>query len=128
MGLNIRRSIKIGKNTRLNISKSGVGVSTGVKGARVSVGPRGVRQTVGIPGTGIYYTKQRSLHKARSSVRASKTSAEWIAFVFVVAIVAVIMIAVPVFAVAGIAIIAIALVIYFVIHGIRKRRQGRQIQ
>jgi hypothetical protein len=59
MGLNIRRSIKIGKNTRLNITKSGVGVSTGVKGARMSIGPRGTRETISIPGTGIYYTKQQ---------------------------------------------------------------------
>lgn len=63
MGLNIRRSIKIGKHTRLNLSKSGVGISTGVKGARVSIGPRGVRKTIGIPGTGIYYTKQSSYKK-----------------------------------------------------------------
>lgn len=63
MGLNIRRSIKIGKHTRLNLSKSGVGISTGVKGARISVGPRGVRKTVGIPGTGIYYTKQSGYKK-----------------------------------------------------------------
>lgn len=66
LGLNIRRSVKIGKNTRLNISKSGVGVGTGVKGARVSVGPHGVRQTVGIPGTGIYYTKQQGRKKQSS--------------------------------------------------------------
>lgn len=62
MGLRYRKSIKIGKNTRINLSKSGAGISTGVKGARVSVGPRGVRQTVGIPGTGIYYTKEHSQH------------------------------------------------------------------
>lgn len=60
MGLSVRRSIRIGKNTRLNLSKSGIGISTGVKGARISAGPRGIRKSVGIPGTGVYYTKQSS--------------------------------------------------------------------
>lgn len=61
MGLRLRKSIKLGKHTRLNLSKSGVGVSTGVKGFRVGVGPRGVRTTSSIPGTGISYTTQHSL-------------------------------------------------------------------
>lgn len=63
MGLNYRHSVKLGKNVRLNFSKSGMGISAGVKGAHVSVGPHGVRKTVGIPGTGIYYTKQSSYKK-----------------------------------------------------------------
>lgn len=67
MGWNFRKSIKVGKHTRINLSKSGIGVSSGVKGARVSVGPKGVRETVGIPGTGIYYTKQQSLNKLNDS-------------------------------------------------------------
>ena len=54
MGLNYRHSVKIGSHTRLNLSKSGIGISTGVKGARVSVGPHGVKKTVGIPGTVLY--------------------------------------------------------------------------
>lgn len=60
VGLSFRRSVRIGKHTRLNFSKSGIGISTGVKGARVSVGPHGVRKTLSIPGTGIRYTKQGS--------------------------------------------------------------------
>lgn len=58
MGLNFRRSVRLGKNVRMNLSKSGVGISAGVKGARMSVGSRGIRKTIGIPGTGLYYTKQ----------------------------------------------------------------------
>ena len=57
MGFGFRKSIKLGKGTRLNLSKSGLGISTGAKGFRVSTGPRGSRVTAGIPGTGIYYTK-----------------------------------------------------------------------
>ena len=41
MGFSFRKSIKLGKHTKLNISKSGVSVSTGVKGARVSVNNKG---------------------------------------------------------------------------------------
>jgi hypothetical protein len=42
MGWSFRKSKKFGP-FRLNLSKSGVGMSVGVKGARVSVGPRGTR-------------------------------------------------------------------------------------
>ena len=40
MGFYFRKSVKFGP-MRLNFSKSGIGVSAGVKGARVSLGPRG---------------------------------------------------------------------------------------
>lgn len=59
MGLNFRKSITILPGVKLNLSKSGVGISTGIKGARVSLNSKGqARTTLGIPGTGIYYTKQ----------------------------------------------------------------------
>lgn len=58
MGFIFRKTKKIGKNTKLNTTKNGVGVSTGVKGARVSLGADGkVRLNLGIPGTGIRFTK-----------------------------------------------------------------------
>ena len=60
MGWSYRKSIRLGKHTRLNLSKSGIGISTGVKGARISVGPRGTRTTLRVPGTGISYTKTHS--------------------------------------------------------------------
>lgn len=65
MGWQFRKSINLGKGFRLNISKSGIGVSGGVKGARVSVGPRGVRRTFSIPGTGISHTKTYSAKKLK---------------------------------------------------------------
>lgn len=46
VGLSFRRSIKMGP-LRLNLSSSGMGVSTGVRGARVSFGPRGTYVTIG---------------------------------------------------------------------------------
>lgn len=48
MGFSFRKSIKIAPGIRLNVSKSGIGVSGGVKGARVSLGPRGAHVYGGI--------------------------------------------------------------------------------
>jgi len=42
MGFSFRKSIGFGP-FRVNLSKSGVGVSTGVKGARISTGPSGTK-------------------------------------------------------------------------------------
>ncbi len=52
-----RRSKKIG-GIKLNFSKSGIGVSTGIKGLRVGIDSKGkAYRSVGIPGTGIYSRK-----------------------------------------------------------------------
>ena len=53
MPLRFRRSISLGKFLRLNLSKSGVGVSAGVKGLRAGIGTRGPYASAGLPGTGI---------------------------------------------------------------------------
>jgi len=57
MGFRLFRRIKILPGLTLNLSKSGVSVSAGVRGAHVTVGSKGVRQTVGLPGSGIFYTQ-----------------------------------------------------------------------
>lgn len=58
MGIRFQKSINLGP-VRLNLSKSGVGVSVGVKGVRVSRTAKGkYRKTVSIPGTGISYSEQ----------------------------------------------------------------------
>jgi hypothetical protein len=59
MGFRFRKSFKLGP-VRLNLSKSGVGASVGVRGARIGVGPRGARVNVGIPGTGIGWEQRIS--------------------------------------------------------------------
>ncbi|MEM7480830.1 MAG: DUF4236 domain-containing protein [Acidobacteriota bacterium] len=46
MGLRIRKSVKVGP-FRFNLSGSGIGVSTGLKGLRVGAGPRGTYVSVG---------------------------------------------------------------------------------
>ncbi|MDX9866236.1 MAG: DUF4236 domain-containing protein [Anaerolineaceae bacterium] len=65
MGLRFRKSINLGKFFRINISKSGIGTSSGVKGFRVSRGPRGTRTTVSIPGTGVSYVKETRKSSAK---------------------------------------------------------------
>jgi hypothetical protein len=55
MGFYIRKSFKIGP-FRFNLSKSGVGLSAGVKGARVGVDARG-KKYVHVGRAGIYYRR-----------------------------------------------------------------------
>ena len=68
MGFRFRKSIKLFPGLRLNLSKSGVSASVGVKGATVNISDRGTRGTVGIPGSGISYSEKLSTpeHTARS--------------------------------------------------------------
>lgn len=55
MPTRFHKRIQLGKFIRLNISKTGFGVSVGVKGLRFSIGPRGARLTAGVPGSGWQY-------------------------------------------------------------------------
>ncbi len=66
MGFYIRKSIKAGP-FRFNLSKSGLGVSTGVRGFRVGTGPRG--NYVHMGRHGVYY--RASLNRGRSPSRPS---------------------------------------------------------
>jgi hypothetical protein len=54
-----RKRKKIAKGISLNISKNGVGLSVGPKGAKISRSATGrVSGSLGIPGTGLSYRKQ----------------------------------------------------------------------
>jgi len=54
MGLRFRRSIKVLPGVRLNLSKSGIGISAGVRGLRVGLDAKGRRYaSAGLPGTGL---------------------------------------------------------------------------
>jgi len=79
MGLRLFRRIKIAPGITLNLSKSGLSASAGVRGAHVTLGPRGVRRTVGVPGTGISYTDSSSTssrpRRSRSSTRPTDDEA-----------------------------------------------------
>ena len=54
MGLFFRKSLDLGL-FKINFTKSGIGISFGVKGARVSVNPKRTQLQVGRKG--IYYKK-----------------------------------------------------------------------
>jgi hypothetical protein len=79
MAFRLFRRIKIAPGITLNLSKSGLSASAGVRGARVTLGPRGVRRTVGVPGTGISYTDSSSMssrpRRSRSSTRPTDDEA-----------------------------------------------------
>ena len=53
MAIKFRKTKKILPGVKLNISKSGVSVTTGIKGASINIGKNGVYRNLGIPGTGI---------------------------------------------------------------------------
>ena len=64
MGLRYRKSIKLGP-MRINLSKSGIGWSVGVKGARFTKKANGgYRTTMSVPGTGVSYVKDYSAGSA----------------------------------------------------------------
>ncbi|UPA31865.1 DUF4236 domain-containing protein [Terrisporobacter glycolicus] len=65
MGLNYRKSINLGGGFRVNLSKSGIGYSWGVKGYRVTKTANGnIRKTYSIPGTGISYVEEKNGRKS----------------------------------------------------------------
>ncbi len=70
MGFRFRKSFNLGGGVRVNLSKSGVGMSVGRKGARYTVGPSGWRATFSLPRTGLsYQTKTRGGKRKSKSAR-----------------------------------------------------------
>lgn len=60
MGFRARKSISLGGGVRLNVGKTGVGLSAGGRGLRYSVHSSGrTTRTVGVPGSGVSYSKSR---------------------------------------------------------------------
>ena len=77
MGLRFHKSINICKGVKLNVSKSGVGVSLGTNGCRYSLNTSGRRTaTLGIPGTGLSYVKEFGGKKKKSTSDAKKKQEE----------------------------------------------------
>ncbi len=74
--LNFRKSIKLGNSgVRVNLSRKGVGVSTGVKGLRAGIGPTGGRVRASLPGTGLYMEKRLATSKRNRNTAKQTTSA-----------------------------------------------------
>ena len=68
MGFRYRKSINLGGGFRINISKSGVGYSWGVKGYRVTKTAKGtIRRTASIPGTGISFVDETGKKKQQGT-------------------------------------------------------------
>lgn len=69
MGLRFRKSKDFGFG-RINLSKSGIGFSTGVKGFRMTKKTNGGnRTTISIPGTGMSYVKDSSKRPKKKSAK-----------------------------------------------------------
>jgi Protein of unknown function (DUF4236) len=71
MGLTFRKSVRVGRFLRLNLSGSGVGVSTGVRGARIGVSARG-RGYVDAGGGGLRYRSTLGGKRERAAVEGAK--------------------------------------------------------
>ncbi len=68
MGLRFRKSISLFPGVKLNLSKSGVGVSAGIPGIRGSINTSGrATGTLSIPGTGVSYVKTKTIGKKSKS-------------------------------------------------------------
>lgn len=78
MGMRFRKSVNLGGGTKVNVSKSGVGFSAGVKGARVTKTSRGtVRTTLSAPGTGLSYVSETGSGKHSTGRRSGSSSGEY---------------------------------------------------
>ncbi len=87
MGWNLRRSLNLGP-LRLNMSKSGIGYSVGVRGFRIGSGADSRKYTaLSIPGTGIYRrdylpkgTQPIPIGLRLSLVRAASRAPVWLVY------------------------------------------------
>ena len=82
MGLRFRKSFKVGDHSRVTVSKSGVGFSTGVKGVRYTRTANGKNKvSASIPGTGISYEKyiggkKKGIGEGRTKKEAERAAAK----------------------------------------------------
>ena len=54
MSVNFRKRVKLMPGINLNISKSGISVNLGIRGANISCSKNGIYINTGLPGSGIY--------------------------------------------------------------------------
>jgi hypothetical protein len=73
MGFRYYKRVNLGSGFHLNFSKTGVGISGGVPGARYSVHSSGrTVKTVSLPGTGLFYRKDTYAPGSRSRSTGSR--------------------------------------------------------
>lgn len=94
MSIRMRKSFNLGNGVRVNVSKSGIGASVGVKGAKITKTANGaVRKTVSVPGTGLSYVSQTKKTKKNNVSRQGATKAPLGLFGIVLRVLAVVMFA-----------------------------------
>ena len=77
MGVRFRKSLKLGKHFRINVSKSGIGFSYGIKGFRHTKLANGrSRNTFSIPNTGISYVSDSKSHHHNSKIHHHKSQSK----------------------------------------------------
>ncbi|ANH73686.1 hypothetical protein ACS15_1270 [Ralstonia insidiosa] len=87
MPFRFQRRVKIAPGLHLNVSKSGISLSIGGKGATLNVGSRrGPRATAGIPGTGLSYS--RSAANPRDEAEPGRSGWPWVLTLIVLALAA----------------------------------------
>jgi hypothetical protein len=65
MGLRFQKRLNLFPGLRLNLSRSGVGLSVGARGAHIGVTARGQRySSLGLPGTGISWREYEAKRPA----------------------------------------------------------------
>ena len=87
MGFRFYRSWKIFPGIRLNLSKSGISTTLGVRGANMNVGRRRRRYTLGLPESGLSYVRTQADKRQRraaspavqgSAPRSSRVNIWWL--------------------------------------------------
>ena len=68
-----RRSFKLFPGVRINLSKTGISTSVGVRGATVNLRGEKITTTVGVHGTGISYRGSESLHPGTHAMQAESS-------------------------------------------------------
>lgn len=81
MSFFFRHSINLGL-FRINLSKSGIGISFGVRGARISLTPRG--NYINLGAKGLYYRKKLNSRNAQGKPTTSGISKDWLWYLFAV--------------------------------------------
>lgn len=90
MGFRFQKRVKLFPGVTLNLSKSGVSTSVGIKGARITKGHGKTRATVGLPGSGLSQTVTSSNEGPQATPEDDKEGRKnlIIGILFVVALIA----------------------------------------
>lgn len=75
-----RRSIRLGPGIKMNLTKTGVGLTLGGRGAHYSIHSSGARRTsLGIPGTGLYYQDRTGGSRPSAQSRRARSVPTFVA-------------------------------------------------